>query len=121
MTPVISESDVWAAVVEIANSPIVLTALGSIVAWAIARMFAARPAWEKYEGTIIAAIRWAEKKIPDSATNRSALRLDAALRYVIEVYEASGRRRCSRSMEQSLREGIQICHDRMEREGALDP
>ena len=63
------------------------------------------------EGTIIAAVKYAEKTIPDGSPNVSQARLDEALKYVLAVY--------AKADAQAVKEGIQITHERMEAGGVL--
>lgn len=77
-------------------------------------------AWRKYEGSIIAGIRFAEKSIDDSTENKSLAKLDAALKYVIKAYEdANSGKSPSETLINAFKEGIQIKHDQMERVGTL--
>jgi len=113
----------WQAVLETIwnalNSPIGITAVAAIVAWALGRLFAARPAWAKYQGAIISAVRYAEKEIPDDAPNRALRRFDAALRYVLKVIEEVENRRPTAQEIASVREGIRIVHNGLDVKGVL--
>lgn len=106
---------IWAAM----NSPIGITAAAGIVAWLLERVFLALPAWKAYEGTIIGAIKYAEKEIPDDTENKGAERLDAALKYVLKVYEACERRPPSPRLLSDLRETIGVKHAELEAAGTL--
>jgi soluble cytochrome b562 len=76
--------------------------------------------WKKYEGSIIAGIRFAEKSIDDSSENKSLAKLDAALKYVIKAYESANKGKSpSETLINAFKEGIQIKHDQMERVGTL--
>jgi hypothetical protein len=46
-------------------------------------------------------------------------RLDAALKYVTQVYEEASGRRASNKVVADLKEGIQLTHNKLEAEGAL--
>jgi hypothetical protein len=61
------------------NSPIGITIISAIVAWLLSKLFTAKPEWQKYQGTIIAAIKWAEKVVPDNSPDTNVQRLNAAL------------------------------------------
>lgn len=71
------------------NSPIgiliVTTLIGSIAGW----LFKKQPKWEKFydrhKGVFFDAVRWAEGAIPDDTRNKSAAKLDAALRYILQM------------------------------------
>ncbi len=97
---------VWAFL----NSPIGLTLAGSIVAWGLTRFIFKKPLWNKYWGTIISAIRYAEKEIPDNSEDKSIKKLDAALKYVLKVTDFKP----TKKMKAALREGIQIVHSEEE-------
>jgi len=109
------------AVWEVLNSPAVIAALAALVLYALNRLYAREPLWQRYEGVIVKAIRFAERQIPDSTPNKSLARLDAALKYVLAVFEEVEQRRASRSEVRELREGIQIQHARLEQTGRLAP
>ncbi len=83
------------------------------------RLYAAKPAWAKYEGAIVTGIKLAEKQIPDDTPNRAMARADAALRYVIKVYtEAKGRAPSAKTLA-NLRDGIGILHADLETAGNI--
>ena len=105
----------WAAL----NSPAGIAAMAGLVLYLLNRLYAARPAWRQFEGTIIAAVKFAEKHIPDDAANKSLKRLDAALRYVLRVYEEVRGREPTRRELAELREGIQVKHAELEASGGL--
>lgn len=101
------------------NSPVGITVIGSIVAYALSKLYTAKPAWQKYEGAIISAIKYAEKAIPDDAENKSLKRLDEALDYVLEVFEKVNERNATPQETAALTEGIRIVHDELEAEGTI--
>jgi len=77
-------------------------------------------AWRRYEGTIITAIRLAEKQIPDGVSNAGLAKLDAALRFVLDAYaEANGGKAPSASLIEQIKQGIQIKHNELDRSRAL--
>lgn len=100
----------WAFV----NSPVGLTLIGAIAAWAIARLFAWQPAWEPWRGTIIAAIRYAERIIPDDTQNSAAAKLDAALKHVLLVYQTREGKPPPATLREAFEEGIQVIHNEIE-------
>ena len=102
----------------ILNSPAVIAAIAAILLWALNRLYMAKPAWQQYEGTIISAIKWAEKHISDDTPNKSLRRLDEALDYVLQVYEQM-HGQASAKVKAELREGIQITHADLESQGQL--
>jgi len=106
---------VWAAL----NSPAGITAVAGLILWALNRLYARKPAWKAYEGTIISGIKFAEKRIPDDTENKSLNRLDHALRYVLKAYEEINGKRASEKTAAELKEGIQVKHADLESSGAL--
>lgn len=107
---------VWAFL----NSPVGLSLVGSALAYGLLRLYQAKPLWQAYEGTIISAVRFAEKAVPDTETNAGLRRLDEALKYVLAAYEAAQGRVATAEEAAALREGIQIVHNDLELSGALD-
>ena len=102
------------------NSPAVIALLAGGLLWLLNRVYAARPAWQAFEGTIIAAVKLAEKEIPSDTPNKALSRLDAALNYVLKVYEEARGRPADAKTKAELREGIQIVHAELEASGVLD-
>jgi hypothetical protein len=101
------------------NSPAVIAALAALVLWALNKLYAKRPAWQAYEGSIIAAVKCAEKEIPDDTPNKAMARLNAAMQYVLRVYEEVNHRRPNEAETADLREGVQIMHAELETTGTL--
>lgn len=101
------------------NSPAGIAAMAGLILWGLNRLYLARPEWQQYEGTIIAAIKFAEKTIPDDVPNKGLERLDTALKYVLQVYEQTNGRRATAQTEANLKEGIQIVHANLESNGNL--
>ena len=112
----------WTTILQVAwdviNSPAGITVMAGGLIWLLNRLYAAKPAWQDFEGTIIAAVKWAEKEIPDDASNKAVKRLDAALAYVLKVYE-DARGTADARTRQEMREGIQIVHAELEASGTL--
>ena len=107
---------IWAAV----NTPFGITTVAALVLWALNKLYAKRPLWEAYEGTIISAVRLAEKNIPDDTKSAGIRRLDAALKYVLNTFEHINGRRSTDAEATNMREGIQIVHNDLDTVGALD-
>ena|SRR5690554_1146674 len=103
----------------ILNQPVVITVIAGLVLWALNKVYAKKPAWQAFEGTIIAGIKWAEKQIPDDSENKSLSRLNAAMQYVVKVYEEVNGHRPPAAIEADLREGVQILHAKLEANGIL--
>ena len=106
---------VWAVI----NSPAGIAAIAGLVLWLLNRIYAAKPAWAKFEGAIISGIKYAEKQIPDDADNKSLVRLDAALRYVLKVYAEVNKRSASAKEIAEIKDGISIVHNELVAEGTL--
>lgn len=103
------------------NSPVTIAALAAVALWLLNRLYAAKPNWRKWEGTIIAAVKAAEKAVPDDAANKALHRLDEALRYVLGVFEEVEQRRATEAEVAELKEGIQVKHAELEAAGVLEP
>jgi len=101
------------------NTPAGLAVVAGVFLWALNHVYARQPAWKRFEGTIISAIRLAEKNIPDNAKNKSLARLDAALEYTMKVYEKAKGKQPSQKEKNELLEGIQLMHARLEAAGLL--
>lgn len=101
------------------NSPAGITAMASGALWLLNKVYAKKPVYEKYVGTLITAIRKAEREIPDNTPNAGLARLDAALKYVLDVYERVEQRQADARIRAELAEGIQLMHNELEQEGIL--
>lgn len=101
------------------NSPAGVALSVAVAIWAMNRVYAARPDWRKHQGTIIAAIKYAEKTIPNDSYNKSVKRLDEALGYVIKVIEAAQSKPVTPAEIIELKEGIQVSHAELEAEGII--
>jgi len=102
------------------NSPAGIAALAGLTLWALNKLYAAKPTWTQYEGTIISAVRFAEKEIPDDTPNTGMARLDQALKYVLATFERVNGRRATDAEAASLKEGIQIVHNDLDTQGVLE-
>jgi hypothetical protein len=114
----------WTAFLQVAwdvlNSPAVIAIIAAGLLWLLNKLYAAKPAWQAFEGTIIAAVKWAEKEIPDDSPNKAFNRMNTALNYVLNVYKEARGKPAGAQMRQELREGIQIVHAELEASGNLD-
>jgi len=106
---------VWAFL----NSPVGITAVAAVVLLILNRIYAKKPLWQTLEGTIIGAVKTAEKAIPDDAENAGVKRLDHALKYVLSVYEEIVKRRATDAESAAIKDGIQVVHDKLEASGTL--
>ena len=106
-------------VLEIINMPVVITLLGGLLLMGLNKLYASKPKWAKYEGTIIAGIKLAEKNIPDDTENKSLARLNNALQSVVKIYEARHGKTPTAAMRAELQEGIQITHAKLQEKGTI--
>ena len=106
---------IWAAL----NSPMGIAVVAGVALWLLNKLYAKKPDWKKYEGTIIAAVKNAEKVIPDDTPNKAAKRLDEALKYVLSVHHEIENRVATADELANLREGIQIVHAELESKDSL--
>ena len=100
---------IWTVV----NSGLGITLLASLVLYILNKIYSKKPAWSAFEGTIISAIRWAEKQSDGN-------KFDEALKLVIKVYEETTKKRASAKVQAELKEGINIIHNDLELSGALN-
>ena len=101
------------------NSAPGIAILAGLLLYVLNRIYAKKPLWEQFEGVIINAVKTAEKAIPDKTPNRSAARLDAALKLVVAAYEEYARRRASDAEVLALKNGISIVHNNLDAAGTL--
>lgn len=101
------------------NSPLAITVVGGLILWGLNRLYGTKPLWQKYEGAVISGIKMAEKQIPDGHSNTAVARLDAALKYVVRVFEEVNKRRASNEEVIELRDGIQRKYADLEAAGNL--
>lgn len=102
------------------NSGIGLTIIGTIVAFALGRLFLSTPEVEKWKGIIIEAVKAAEKIIPDNTVNAGARRLDEAMKYFIKVYEEQALKSPASTLLDAVRLAIPEIHADLEAMGNLD-
>ena len=106
---------VWSAV----NSPLGITMVAGALLWVLNKLYSVKPLWQQYEGAVIAAVKYAEKAVPDDSANTSLARLDAALKYVLQVYESAQGRKATEKEIADLTNGIQITHAQLEAKDQL--
>lgn len=88
--------------------------------WLASRWNPFQEKWKEWEGSIITAIKLAEKEIPDDVPNAGLQKLDAALRFVLNAYaEANGGKEPPAKLVAQLKQGIQIKHCDLARFGGL--
>ena len=111
---------ILAAAWAFANSALGIAILAGALLWILNRVYAARPAWAKYEGAIIEAIKWAEKTIPDDTANKAGVKLNAALNYVLMIHGKATEKPASTKDKDAIAEGIRIVQAELEAAGNLD-
>lgn len=104
---------------EAMNTPVGITIMAGGLIWFLNRLYSAKPGWEAFEGAIISAVKFAEKEVPDDTPNKGMARLDAALKYVLKVYEEAKGKKPSAEIVAELKEGIQKVHNQLETSGTL--
>lgn len=104
---------------DLLNTPAGITAMAAGLLWALNKLFTAKPAWAKYEGTMITAIKYAEKRVPDGTPNRWLAKLDTALKYVINVHEKMTGKKMKKKEIHEIEQGLQIKHDELVNSGTL--
>jgi len=113
----------WEQILEsifaVLNSPAAITLYASVVLYILNRVYAVLPASAKYEGSIITAVKAAEIEISKENENAGADRLEFALDFIVKIYEEVEKKRASTAVIANLKEGIQIVHDRLEKQGTL--
>lgn len=82
------------AIWQFLQSPSGVMLIAGSIAAGVAWLATRKPEWMrivlKYGPLLEAAVRKAEKAIPDDTTNAGAAKLDAALKYAIQLIEATG-------------------------------
>ena len=102
---------------QVLNSPAAITAAAAVVLWLLNRLYAAKPLWQQFEGTVISAVKFAEHEIPADTPNKALARLDTALGYVLRVFEDVEGRRAKPEEQRELKEAIQTSHAALEATG----
>lgn len=101
------------------NSPMGVSAAAGAALWLINKLYAAKPAWQAYEGALIKAVQWAEREIPDGTANKHLKRADLALQYALKAYERLTGKRADARMAEQLAQGIEVVHADLETAGIL--
>jgi hypothetical protein len=109
----------WESIWNLLNSPAVITAIAGVVLWLLNRLYAKKPLWAQFEGTLIEAVRFAEKAVPDDAESKAVRRLDAALKYVLKIYEGMKSRPATPNEIDEIKDGIRIVHNELDTNGVL--
>jgi len=90
------------------------------VFWLLNKLDPFQDQWRQWEGSIITAIKLAEKQVPKDTPHASITKLNAALDHVLKDYaDANAGQRPPRKLVRQLRQGIQTKHADLDRFGGL--
>ena len=101
------------------NSPLGITAVAAVVLYLLKRARERYPAWMDWEGSIVEAVKLAEKNIPDDADNKALRRFNDALAYVLRVYQEANGKMPPARQRREIEEGIRLKHAELEATGGL--
>jgi hypothetical protein len=91
-----------------------------LVFWTLGKIDPFNEKWRQWEGSIITAIKRAEKKVPSETPHAGATKLNTALDHVLKDYaDANGGKKPAKRLRQQLRQGIQTKHAELDRFGEL--
>jgi hypothetical protein len=97
----------------------VITAIAALASWGIAKLFAAKPEWKKYEGLLITAVKIGKKLVPEGTPNIGLQRAAAALTVFEQQYTAAYGKLPTEAILQVAKLALPIVHDRIEAAGNL--
>jgi transcriptional regulator of aromatic amino acid metabolism len=106
--------DVLAQIWALLNTPAGITFVASLIVIVLNKVYAKHPAVRKYEGYLIAGIKYAEKIIPDDTENKSLAKLDKALEHAVTLIEAKHKIELSRKAKAALAAEIPAVHHRID-------
>jgi hypothetical protein len=101
------------------NSSFGITCVLSALAAGLNFVYGKAPWLSKYEGTMVAAVKYAEKQIPDGSANQSLARLDAALKFAVKIIEARENRQLAAPELAEVSEKLGVVHAQAEANGVL--
>ena len=101
------------------NSPTGITILAGLFLWVMNRVYTKKPAWKTFEGLIAAGCKHAEKAIPDDTDSKGMRRFDEALKFILKIYEKSKGKAAPPKLVDSLKEGINLVHNKLDKDGTL--
>ena len=115
---------IFQALVQLMNTSfgfsIVWAVMVALIFWWMCALNPFNEEWKQWEGSIITGIKLAEKQIPDDTPHAGLAKLDAALRFVLEAYaHANGGKTPPQKLLEQIRQGIQIKHADLDRNGEL--
>lgn len=106
--------NIFSVIWEFVNTPFAISIIAAGVLWLLSRSSRIQPLWKRWEGTIITAVKFAEKAIPNNTPNKGLEKLDYALKYVLRVYESMHGVPANVKTTAALKEGVQIIHNELE-------
>lgn len=106
-------------VINFLNSPVGITLIVAIIVFALNMIYDKKPAWVKYEGWAIGAVKMAEKAIPDDTENKSLAKADYALKWFCKRYTEAKGKMPSKKLQTEMKQGISIVHAKLESDEIL--
>jgi len=83
------EGAIGQVIVSFLNSPLGITIVISLISFILGKVFTAKPKWKalvlKFGPSIMQAVKYAEKEIPDDVENKGLSKINNALAYLIEL------------------------------------
>lgn len=110
-------SQIGSAVWALLNSEVGLMLMGSLLLLVARKVYTAKPLIEQYEGTLIEAVKWAEKNV--TGPGRGEQRLKAALQFVSRVFADYERRKPTKAEAEQIEERLIVTHADLEAKGNL--
>jgi hypothetical protein len=105
------------------NSPVGITVISSAVAWILAKLWTAKPAWRRYVDLygpyLVQGVKLAEKAIPDDTPNKSLQRLNHAMAYALRMIAVDQNLPVASVKESELAKAITATHAQLEADGNL--
>jgi len=100
------------------NSPVGVSAVVFVLSFILGKVFTAKPKWKalilKFGPSIMQAVKYAEKQIPDDTHNKGLERVNSALKYLITLQP-----KLKGIAEDDLKEAISAVHASAEANGNL--
>lgn len=97
----------------------VITAIAALASWGIAKLFAAKPEWKKYEGLLITAVRIGNKFSPENMANPGLQRAAFALKVFEQQYTEAYGKLPTDAILQVAKLALPIVHNQIEAAGTL--
>lgn len=100
---------IWATL----NSPVAIAIIAAGLGWLLKWAWTKKPEWQKYEGWVIEAVKWAEKFTSDGS------KLDTALDYFLMIYAARTGQTFPESEKAALQNSLDLTHAELEKNAQL--